>query len=202
MATTITDDREMAIAISSSAGLELVWSLAAVVAALLGLAGVAAQPLSAVATIAVGFALLGRSGALAARWPRTVPEEIEASGVGTDLLGAVVAILAGVLALAEVAPDVLLPAALVALGGLLVLDAPVERRAVGHIPRTGRWSVATAASIYMAFAGVAAMALTIALLSTVAPAPTLLPTAVLLVATAHLVASGALLARFVPGARA
>lgn len=200
--TSFTHDREMAIAVSSSAGLELVWSVAAVIAALCGLTGLApAEPLAAVAMIAIGFSLLGRSGALAARWPRGTTTEPDITGVGTDLLGAVVAIFAGILALAEVAPDILLPAALVALGGLLVLDAPVERRAVGSLGARA-WTVANVASLYMALAGISAMTITIALLSTVEPAAALLPGGVLLVATAHLVGSSALLARYVPGARA
>jgi hypothetical protein len=189
MAATETN-REIAINVTSSAGLELFWSAAAIGSALLGITGTAPLAMSAVAAIALGFTLFARGGALAARWP-SPPEgkpSSESEAIGLNVVVGLVAIVLGALAITGIAPHAL-PLALLLLAGVLVLDAPLEPALAA--PR-GYWAAA-----FMALAGVAAIVVLVAALATRGVHYALVPWAALVTAVAHAIAAGAVLLRFV-----
>jgi hypothetical protein len=103
-----------------------------VVLAILGLAGVLPEYMAAIASIAIGAALLAQGGALAARWSHLHSEAagIETAEIGTgmsaELFGGAVGVALGVLALVGVAPQYLLPIALIVFGGTLLLGTATE----------------------------------------------------------------------------
>jgi hypothetical protein len=185
------NNRELAIAVTSSAGLELFWSAAAIGAALLGIAGTAPLTMSAVAAIALGFTLLARGGALAARWPSPPAGNptSESQAIGLNVVVGLVAIAFGALAIAGVAAHVLAPLALLLLAGVVVLDAPLEPALAA--PR-GYW-----AGGFMALAGLVAIVVLTAAFAARGVDYGLVPWAALLVAGAHAIAAAAVLLRFV-----
>ena len=71
-------NREQAIMMTSSAALELFWSVVAFGSGVLGIAGTLPIAMSAVAAIALAFALLAQSGTMAARWPNAANDEKKA----------------------------------------------------------------------------------------------------------------------------
>ena len=179
---------ELAIAMSSSAGLELFWSVVAFGSALFALASPQPLALAAFAAVASAFALLARSGELAARWPRSVDKSPRPETVGLNLIAAICALALGSLAFAGIAPHILVPIALLLLGGLLVLDAPLEPELAA--PR------GVVAGGYMILASVAAIIMVAIGFSARANEPSLVPWAALLIASAQLVGAAAVLVRF------
>jgi hypothetical protein len=184
-------NRELAIAVTSSAGLELFWSAAAIGAALFGIAGTAPLTMSAVAAIALGFTLLARGGALAARWPSPPAGEpsSESEAIGLNVFAGLIAIALGALAITGVAPYVLAPLALLLLAGALVLDAPLEPALAA--PR-GYWAAG-----FMALAGLAAIVVLTAAFAARGTHYDLVPWAALVAAAAYAIAAAAVLLRFV-----
>lgn len=112
---------------------EAVAGAGAVILAILALAGMLPVTLAAIATIAVGVALLAQGGAAAARWSRLVrdvshrpDERFElAGGLGAEVVSGAAGIVLGVLALLGLSPLVLLPVALLAFGGGLLIGSGV-----------------------------------------------------------------------------
>jgi hypothetical protein len=109
---------------------EALAGLAAAALAILGLAGVLPGYFAAIATIAVGVALLAQGGAVAARWSRIMAEtpgyDLDArgdlsSGITGEILGGASGIVLGILALVGVAPPILIPVALLAFGGAMLV---------------------------------------------------------------------------------
>lgn len=140
------EERKIARAIASGSLTEAIAGLAAAALAILGLAGVLPGYLAAIATIAVGVALLAQGGAAAARWSRiaahTPGEEWDprgeiGSGVNGEILGGAAGLVLGILALIGLAPQILIPAALLAFGGAMLVgtgatvDLGASRASVG-----------------------------------------------------------------------
>jgi len=128
------DEREKTARIVAGGSItEAVAGAGAVLLAILGLAGMLPVTMAAIATIAVGIALLAQGGAVAARWSRIARDagypgdtRVEMSGgVGAEVFGGATGIVLGVLALLGVLPGVLLAIALIAFGGALLLASGV-----------------------------------------------------------------------------
>lgn len=111
---------------------EAVAGAGAVVLAILGLADILPGYMAAIATIAIGVALLAEGSAVAARWSRLM-EEVSGSrartraessgGVGAEIFGGIAGIVLGVLSLLGVLPMVLIPIALLVFGGSLLIGS-------------------------------------------------------------------------------
>lgn len=202
-------DRRTAATITSGSIFEVVMATAAVVAAVAGLSGVAPRMLAALATIAVGFALLAQGGLLAARWNDAIRipgrERTEAVGIGTEVFGGLAGLVLGVLALLDLMPLVLLPVAAIVLGVALLLGGPTQPELAevarpgaepGRRYRVSRRAVRSSGSV-MVMAGLGALVLgTLALLVSTGPILTLALAAMLCIGMALVLAGGAVTARF------
>jgi hypothetical protein len=146
--------------IDRGATVELIAAAVGIAAAIIGILGIAPLALAATATIAVSFALLAQGTTIAARWQRAshIPgtERSEAVGIGTEVFGGLAGVTLGVLALVDVAPYQLLPAASIALGSALLLGGPAQPEIEGG--RVSRRAARTSGGV-MVMAGVAAIAL-------------------------------------------
>jgi hypothetical protein len=194
--------------LAGGSSLETLGGLVAVVVSVLGFA---TRPLAmaAVATIAIGVALLAQGGAIAARWSETLRrlelQRFERSeivgGVGTEVFGGGAGIVLGVLALAGVLPEVLLPAAAIVYGASLLLGGSAQpdlaHLAPDRDPRIARvtYAAVQASGGIMVLVGVAAAVLGILALLAVGPALPLTLVAMLVIGAALLFAGGALTAR-------
>lgn len=187
MTTTRPDERELAIEMASSAGLELFWSATAVVFATLGIVGSRPLTMAAIAAVATALALLAHSGELAARWPK-VGEMPSGEAIGLNVMTALGALLLAAMAIAGVAPLVLAPVALLALAGLLVLDGPLESE-------LGAWHGMIAGGV-MVLGGLSALIVLVAGFSARNGVPVLVPWAALLIALASMTGSASVLLRF------
>jgi hypothetical protein len=105
-----------------------------VVLAVVGLIGIEPAYAAATATIAAGVAFFAQGVALATAWPRVAEDapgvrdsalEISAA-INAELVGGTTAIALGVLALLGVAPEVLLPVALLVFAGVLIFTTSGE----------------------------------------------------------------------------
>lgn len=113
--------------------IEAIAGVAAIVLAVLGLADIMPQYMAAIATIAVGVALVLECGVNAARYSRAVattagqPVHTHAGDVGggitAEFLGGLAGILLGVLALLNIVPEILLASAVVVFGASLLLSS-------------------------------------------------------------------------------
>lgn len=119
--------------------LEGLTGIAAIAIAIVGLAHVFSETLLAVATIAIGASFLFESGAIAARFAALIsreenPEEASAvpvarwGGMTTGFMAGVAGIALGILALVNIAPEVLTAIAAVVYGSALVFDSGVYAR--------------------------------------------------------------------------
>lgn len=201
-------DRETADAITSGSAFELCVAALAVAAAIVGISGIAATYMAALATMAVGFALLAQGGLLASRWNNAIRIEgrvrTEAVGIGTEVFGGLAGLALGVLAFFGVLPHVLMPIAAIVLGVALLLGGPTqpELAEVGRSGESGkryrvtRRAVRTSGGV-MVMAGLAALVLgTLALLVSTGPILTLSLVAMLCIGAALVLAGGAVTARF------
>jgi hypothetical protein len=153
---------------------EALAGLAAAALAIIALAGVLPGYLAAIATIAVGVALLAQGGAVATRWSRIVaetpgyewdPKTELGSGMTGEILGGAAGIVLGILALIGVAPQILIPVALLVFGGAMLVgtgtavDLGTMRTPVD--PRVDRSTreIAVAASGTQMLIGIAAIVL-------------------------------------------
>jgi len=150
------------------AAVETIGGLAAVILAILGLAGFQPVLIAGVACLAVGVALLFEGLALGAQfYDESRGAESETAEVGVEAMAGLAGITLGVLALADaVSPYVLLPIAALVMGaGMLFGAAPVAQASrqapvdvsgkVGEVTRyagKGAWAA-------HAFAGIAAVIL-------------------------------------------
>lgn len=199
-------DQGTQVAIASGSSFELFAGLIGAVVAVMGLTGAFPLYMAAIATIAVGFALLAQGGTLAARWENAVhiegSERTEAVGIGTEVFGGLAAITLGGLALFGVAPAVVLPVAAAVLGAALMFGGPAQPQIAQIAPSAShpRWrvtrdAVRTSGGV-MVMAGLAAIILGVLALTESAPVFTLTLIALLCVAAALVLAGGALTARF------
>ncbi|GIW05093.1 MAG: hypothetical protein KatS3mg059_1713 [Thermomicrobiales bacterium] len=135
--------------------IEALAGLGVIILAVLGLAGLLEQTLAAVATIVLGVAFLAL-GAVVVAWYATA-EGAPTSGVAIELLGGLIAIILGILALLDVVPLVLVAVAIVVLGASLLLGSSVMRRAVATAGQAQEAVLATASA--QALIGAAAIVL-------------------------------------------
>jgi hypothetical protein len=114
------------VAAGGSAG-EAVAGIAAIVLAIIGLAGLAPSYMVAIATIVAGAALFIAGGAIASQVTSLVRQRAAALGIGnaaaSEIVGGLAAIVLGILGLIGIAPAVLLPVAAIVLGASLLLSA-------------------------------------------------------------------------------
>jgi hypothetical protein len=106
----------------------------AVLLSILGLAGIAPAYMTAVATIAIGVALLAQGGSAAARWSELLEEASEyggshrvelGGGLSAEIFGGGAGVVLGILALLGILPGVLIPVALLVFGGTLLIGSGV-----------------------------------------------------------------------------
>ncbi len=113
---------------------EIVSGVAAVVLAILALAGVLARPLTAIATIAAGAAVMFEGWALSARFAElqseagTAPITPAGGGMTAETLAGGAAIVLGILALVRVAALPLVLVSAIILGGALLLGSAARAR--------------------------------------------------------------------------
>lgn len=109
---------------------------AAIVLAIVGLAGILPNAVLSIAAIAVGAGLLIQGGAVAAerkdllnRLAGSTLDEVNLdTGISVELAGGLAAIVLGILSLLSVEAMVLLPAAAVVVGGALLLSSGTTQR--------------------------------------------------------------------------
>lgn len=119
-----------------AASVEAIGGGAAVVLAILGLAGVLPAFMAPIATIAIGVALWFEGGALAARYSKLLDETGRGrfsstdlgGGVGAEFLGGGAGAVLGILALIGVVPMVLTAVALLTFGAALLLGSAATLR--------------------------------------------------------------------------
>lgn len=184
---------------------EAVGGAAALVLAIIGLAAVLPMTLTAVATIAIGVALLAEGAAIAARYERILARpgvsRVGAADVGggmsAEFFGGAAGIVLGVLALLGVATGTLEPIAAIVFGGALLFGSTtasrLERAAAHGEPTAAREAVA-AASGAQVLVGLGSAVLGILAVVGIAP-ETLTLVALLSVGAAVLLSGSALTAR-------
>lgn len=187
--------REDAVSLASSAGLELFWSLVAIVAAIAGIVGTAPLTLTGVVAVALALSLLARSGTLAARWPRADrAHAAESEAVGVNFVCGIAVLGMGAAAIAGIGTYTLAPLALLVLSGLLVLDAPLEPAlAAPH---------GYAAGAYMVVTGLVSIIVLTAAFSARASEAGLVAWAALLIASGYAISATAILRRYMHGSLA
>jgi hypothetical protein len=115
---------------------EAVAGIAAVVLAILGLAGLLPMYLLAISSIALGVALLFEGGAVAMRYSRLLSETAGTrlsarelgTGMGVEVLGGIAGIVLGILALLGLVPLLLMSIAAIVFGGTLLLSSGTATR--------------------------------------------------------------------------
>jgi len=123
-----------------AAGLEAAVGAAAAALAIVGLAGVASRALLAIATIAAGVGLLLRGLGVGTRIKNFVQQASERAeeltvegGLTVEVIAGIGGVVLGILALLDVAPTVLVPAALTAFGAALLIGAGVTRSVASRL---------------------------------------------------------------------
>jgi hypothetical protein len=133
----ITDDVKTVIEIESGGLLiEAAGGIAVIVLAIIGLARAGDGVMTSIATIVLGVALLAEGGAIAAEFSKllsaatggTLGAMELGSGMTTEIFAGGAAIVLGILGLVGLVPMVLLPAAVIAVGGGLVLTSGAVAR--------------------------------------------------------------------------
>jgi hypothetical protein len=200
------DDRVTAMVMASGSSFELFSALIALVMAVLAIAGYFPIYLAAVATVAIGFALLAQGGTVAARWRKAArlagSEHSEAMSATTEMLGGAIAVILGLLALVDVSPMTLLPAASLVLGISVLLGGPAQPDLVDAAPtaapRAGQRtrSAVRSSGGFMVIGGLLAIVLGVLAATGLAPVLPLTLIALVCVAAALSVAGGSLFALF------
>lgn len=203
-------DTTTAEVITGGASLEAVGGGAAIVLAIIGLAGYLPFYMAAIATIAAGGAILVHGAAVAARWRQTIErfraerneELVVSGGMGADVIGGAGGIVLGILALAGIMPTVLLPVAAIVLGASVFLAGPAQPE-VAKLAFDGDRRIERIANDAARSAGgmdilVGAGAAVLGILALVHIGPPLVMTmvAMLAIGAGLLVAGGVLAARF------
>ncbi len=115
---------------------EALGGVAAIVLAILGLAGLVPIYLAAIAAIAMGVSLLFEGGVISARLVDLLEEvgggaldaEELGGGLTAEFVGGATGVILGILALLDLAPEVLVPAAIIVFGATLLLSGGGARR--------------------------------------------------------------------------
>lgn len=203
--------------IAGGSGLEALAGAAAVALAIIGLADVWPVAMAAVALIVVGGGLIAHGVAVAARWKDAVrgvdPLHFDRNGVwtgmGSESLGGLIAVVLGALVLAGKPPTVLVPAAVVVLGCALLLGGMAVPEVGDLAPspaRTFRYEalvqrLVEGAGGAMVIAGIAAATLGILALLGIEPVLVIELVALLVIGIVLVLAGGALTSRFAPRIR-
>jgi hypothetical protein len=201
------DDRVTAMVMASGSSFEMFTALIALVLTVLALVGYFPIYFAAVATVAIGFALLAQGGTVAARWRKAArvagSEQSEAMSITTEMLGGLIAVILGLLALVDVSPMTLLPAAALVLGIAVLLGAPAQPDLVDAAPSVtpvyatrSRTAVRSSGGV-LVIGGLLAIVVGILAATGIAPALPLTLIALVCVAAALAVAGGSLFALFV-----
>ena len=194
--------------VAGGSSFESVCGAGAAVLAIIGLAGVLPASLCAVASIAVGAALVAFSGALAARWKEAQQrlkgrdQQVELASLGTEGFAGLAGIVLGILALVGLAPFVLLSISAIVMGGALLVGGVGEAELTDlepggptHRQRMMREALRGAGSV-MAIAGGGAVVLGILALIGVGPGVTLALVSMLALGGGLLLAGAAAAAAF------
>jgi len=203
---TMASHDSMARTVATGSGAEAVAGGAALVLAILGLAGLLPIVLASIAVIATGAAFLFQGAAVAARHRLLTLEagggeaEIE-MGVSAEIIGGLASIALGILALVGVETMALLAVSAIVFGGTLLFGSPAMYRASRAEPgnqvvdEIARQTTAGAAGA-QALVGIGAITLGILALVGIVP-QTLVLVAVLCVGGAALLSGGALTTKMV-----
>lgn len=128
------EERATTAVLTGGTSLELIGGGAAVVLAIIGLAGYLPDYMAAISTIVIGGALVAHGASVTARWTDTLRRAavdrqdriVISEGIGSEVFGGACGIALGILALAGVSPFVLLPVAAIVLGAAVLLGAPAQ----------------------------------------------------------------------------
>src|SRR6266545_1623867 len=134
------EERATALTIASGSAIELAAGAIGIVVAIVAIVGFYQLALASIATIVVSFALLAQGSTMAARWQHAIhiagSERAEAVGISTEVFGGLAGLTLGVLALVDVQPHQLLPAAAIVLGASMLLGGPSQPEiSHGHVTR-------------------------------------------------------------------
>jgi len=207
--TTSTDQKTVEL-VTGGASFEAIGGAAAIVLAIIGLAGYLPFYMTAISAIAVGAGMLVHGVTVAARWRDTIErfrrernEELAfAGGIGTETVGGACGVVLGILALANVMPGVLLPVAAIVLGASALLAGPAQPQlaqlARDRDPRfeDAFHDAVRATTGVDVLVGAGAIVLGILALLGIGPAMTLTMVSMLALGVGLLLAGGALAARF------
>lgn len=124
-------ERKSAEIAMGGSSIEAIGGIAAVVLAIIGLAGLLPVPLAAIAVIAVGIAFVSQSAAIFARYSEMLTRAARGvfgsldfgSGATTEFVGGFGGIVLGILALLRISPPVLIATAVIAYGTTLLLSS-------------------------------------------------------------------------------
>lgn len=211
------DQREQRVTRGVLAGGSGIETLGGLIALVVAIAGFSTMPfqMAGIAVIALGMALFGQGLAIMSRWSDAVtrfeaqrrgarragPRPYVASGVSIEVFAGLIGVGLGIVALNDVAPLVLLPAAVTVFGGALLLGGAAQPDLVFLAPepdpkvaRVTYNAIQTSGGV-MVLVGVAAAVLGILALLDVGPILTLTLVALLAIGAALLFAGGALTAR-------
>ncbi|HTG02390.1 MAG TPA: hypothetical protein VK654_17545 [Nitrospirota bacterium] len=184
---------------------------AGVALAILGLANIMPHYMIPVSTIALSIAFVFEGGAVAGRFTKLLTESTrgryDVSGLGSgmtaEVIGGIAGIILGILTLLNISPAVLMPAAAVTFGGMLIfssgISARIDELIIGRMTEddvfkdVAREAISAAAGVQMLF-GITAV--TLGILSLVGIAPMLLNLVALLgVGLANLLSGSAISSR-------
>jgi hypothetical protein len=203
---TMASHESMAKTVATGSGAEAVAGGAALILAILGLAGLLPMVLASIAVIAAGAAFLFQGAAMAARHRRLAVEagggeaEIE-TGMSAEIIGGLADIALGILALIGIETMALLAISAIVFGGTLLFGTPAVYRASRAEPgnqivdEMARQTTAGAAGA-QGLVGIGAITLGILALVGIIP-QTLVLVAVLCVGGAALLSGGALTGKMV-----
>lgn len=132
-------ERETSEVILAGSATEAIAGAGAVVLSILGLLGVAPTIMAAIATIAVGAALIIEGGSIAARLSRfsNGRQKAVGSGITTETFGGVAGVTLGILALVGIAPFTLMPIAAIVMGAAILIGAGATQQVEQAIHERG-----------------------------------------------------------------
>lgn len=138
MSTVITspEARHIAMSVGTDSTAEIIGGAAAIMLTILGLANVAPDLMLAIATIAIGIALLFEGGSIAAEFTQLVSRTADntfqtvemGSGMTAEMLAGIAGIVLGILALLGLVPLILSASAVIVYGVALTLSSGMTMR--------------------------------------------------------------------------